>query len=253
MNNGEVINLVQWYNLEDDILDLLLDIKEKELDLAEHKAYFNIQNRDLDWYNFISVENIKSRAEKLKIQEKDINSELTIRKRNAQYEIERAESERLFDFAQLRYRGRSNAFVQNEFSIGTSINLPYGGTNSLQKKEAMLSLIEEREKVEIARRERAEDRAKTYNALINAIELYEEFIGNTQELNLNEKIMELQSSGLVGVEDILDLKLLNLNNQQKSSRMKKEIYGIYRSLLSVSDILYLEIDINHLQSLSKNE
>lgn len=164
-----------------------------------------------------------------------------------EYELEQVQDQQILDFVQLKYAGRDNSDLVQEFSFGMGINIPLKNINQVKLNEILLEVLENEDKL---------SNDKYYNTLkINQQKLYinllteqyqllEEQSANSQSFYSAQTYEKLVASDPVMLLQIEESLLLR---EQKKLDLKIEIYTLYINILDNSGLLSQLPFINYLK------
>lgn len=164
-----------------------------------------------------------------------------------EYELEQVQDQQILDFVQLKYAGRDNSDLVQEFSFGMGINIPLKNINQVKLNEILLEVLENEDKL---------SNDKYYNTLkINQQKLYINLLTEQYQL-LEEQSINSQSfysaqtyEKLVASDPVMLLQIEEslLLREQKKLDLKIEIYTLYINILDDSGLLSQLPFINYLK------
>lgn len=164
-----------------------------------------------------------------------------------EYELEQVQDQQILDFVQLKYAGRDNSDLVQEFSFGMGINIPLKNINQVKLNEILLEVLENEDKL---------SNDKYYNTLkINQQKLYINLLTEQYQL-LEEQSINSQSfysaqtyEKLVASDPVMLLQIEEslLLREQKKLDLKIEIYTLYINILDNSGLLSQLPFINYLK------
>lgn len=224
-----------------DKLELRIERDQNKLDVQ--KALNSTQSM-----NIVSVEKIGTfLASFIAIQSPTMieDHRFELNKIENKYQLEKAERDKRFDFAQLRYSGDPDDVWQEKVSLGFSFRFPHSSGSELDMVELQLERLIEEEKFERRQKEIAEDIDASY---LNFNEQFENYLAAEKVVEKLKKYEELtksikpQSKG--EIVDILELNIDSIEEQLDLINAKKDLYESYIELAKT--LGFLQIDQNGL-------
>ncbi|MFN0013944.1 MAG: TolC family protein [Saprospiraceae bacterium] len=175
-----------------------------------------------------------------------IENTAKVARAEAQYQAEKARSQQLLDFVQVRHDNRPDEPLSRDISFAVGINLPFSGASTykmaelkIEKNAAETALAEEQ--INVARR-LSEARARL--AALDALHRQATLL-----LADNQAVFTLRQAGASVAADPLALlraKELILKRQQRLLEIEAEMYAQYLNLLDWSGQLSVEPLTNYL-------
>ena len=145
---------------------------------------------------------------------------------------EKAESQKIIDFVQIKYAGRDNLEFGNEISLGFGINIPTRSSRRVKQNEARLDMIEEQVELDQLQWELSQELKQLYahfDLLKKEYNVLQEYIDINERSKTYEKYKTIE-----GIEplSLLSLKESILKNQQKLIKIEKEAVLTYLTIIS---------------------
>ena len=239
----------QIYNGKFNLKDLSQidgEIRELEGDINENQLRIDLllqRNILPDTDQLIPIEDLSIQlAQQDFTQQATINSaerDFEIRKVEAEIEIEKIESGRIFDFIQLRYNGPHNDLLSERLSFGLNIQLPNNARQKLRMEELKVEqLVRQQEfdfqqKLDSIRLSRELDE---FTLLIRKWNYNKDLI-EEQEIELNKLINKGLNIEYDDPEIILYQKEQLLKQKQNQLNLEEDIYQSYLDLLERTTII----------------
>jgi len=164
----------------------------------------------------------------------------------AEFQAERARSQKLLDFVQVRHDNRPSEPLSRDISFALGLNLPFRGTSTykmaelkIEKNAAEAELIQE--KLEAARRvEEARSRLVVLDAQYR--QALRQMSGNQAEYTLRQAGAGVAAEPMT----LLRAKELLLKRRQRLLDLEAEMYARYLDLLDSGGYLSAEPIVNYL-------
>lgn len=152
-------------------------------------------------------------------------------------EMERAEGHNYLNYFQLRYTGNANDLLEDRFSVGAGINLPWPNAGKLREQELHLKTLEAQ--VDYVNERQANQRAvmeQVYKtgSLLQQYLLLENQIGSFSQQYSPE---DLHASGLQNPETLLRVKETVLKLEFEKLEISKKMYQCYLEMLNEAGLL----------------
>ncbi|MEQ1745948.1 MAG: TolC family protein [Saprospiraceae bacterium] len=164
----------------------------------------------------------------------------------AQYQAEKARSQQLLDFVQVRHDNRPSEPLSRDISFAIGINLPFRGTSAYKMAELKI----EKNAAETALAEEQADAARRVReAKARLAALDTRYRQATQLLFDNQSVFTLRQAGAGIAADpmvLLRAKELVLKRQQRLLDIEADMYAQYLNLLDWSGQLSVEPLMNYL-------
>ncbi|MBK9015178.1 MAG: hypothetical protein IPM82_14530 [Saprospiraceae bacterium] len=152
-------------------------------------------------------------------------------------EMERMEGRNLLNYLQFRYTGNANDLLEDRFSIGAGVNLPWPNGSKLREQELHLKSLEAQ--AEADNEHQAVQRS--VSILLNEVGSYfqqylllERQIGEFKELYSPQR---LHAGGLENPETLLRVEESLLKLQLEQVEVEKNLYQSYVGLLNEAGLL----------------
>ncbi len=234
----DIITILSKEDLDGDlsVTDLIeasiaRDKLKQRIDNAETKMTLRKEFAGEDTQELISVDLIQ----KFLGQSLLINDELAIEEHRLEltkienlYQMEKAERDKILDFAQIRYQSNPEDPWQEKVSIGFGFRFPHSSKNSLDMIELQLERMIEEEKFERSKREQEENVSKRGLELQEQIDEYFATYDIIQQLNKYSKLIEaLKPSSKREIVNILKLNIESIEEDINLLDVKEELYESY--------------------------
>lgn len=168
-----------------------------------------------------------------------------------QYQLEKAEKDKLFDFAQIRYNSDPEDIWQEKINLGFAFRFPHSSKSSLDLIELQLEKMIEEEKFERQKREIEESIQENYT---NFLEQFENYNSAQKLISTLKKYEELtksiQPSSKREIVDILELNIESIEEEIDVISVKKDLYDSYIELAKAMGYLQITSEDLHLKLLS---
>ena len=168
-----------------------------------------------------------------------------------QYQLEKAEKDKLFDFAQIRYNSNPDDIWEEKINLGFAFRFPHSSKSSLDLIELQLEKMIEEEKFERQKREIEENIEENYT---NFLEQFENYNAAQKLISTLKKYEELtksiQPSSKSEIVEILELNIESIEEQIDLINVKKDLYDSYIELAKAMGYLQITADDFHLKLLS---
>lgn len=168
-----------------------------------------------------------------------------------QYQLEKAERDSRFDFAQIRYAADPDDLWQEKLSIGFGFRFPHSSKNDLDMIELQLERMIEEEKFERRKKELEVNLEENYASFSEQLENYFSVEKVIEKLKKYEEItrsIKPQSKG--DIVDILELNIDSIEEQLDLINAKKDLYDSYIELAKAMGFLQLTTENLNLRLLS---
>lgn len=229
-------DLKELADVQKEINELKTGKYDLSLELKTIKTIYGIENQIIDNQDLISLAVIEDRISLMTFDENDLvrpEDQYEMKMIDRELNIEKAEDQQVFDFAQFRYQGPHNDPFEERFSLGVGLRLPNQGNRKIKIKELML----EREMLQYDQERVITNDLKQLDfqkkELLRKISSYK-YLGTVN----NEETEQLQQisqnvSNKVGADPLFLLEI-----QERMIRMKiKEIDKIGEILMDYIDLL----------------
>ena len=233
------------FNLKD-LSQIDREIRNVKSDINAHQLRIDIikqKNILPDTDQLISIEDLSDQlVQQDLIQEPSINKTergFELRKVEAEMELEKIESGRIFDFIQLQYRGPHNDLFRERVSLGMNFQLPNNARQKLRKEELKVEQIIRQQEYNLQQKldsMRLLRELDEFTLLVRKWD-YNNDIINQQESELNSLINKGISVEYDGPDIILYQKEQLLSLKQDQLELESDIYQLYLDLLERTTIL----------------
>jgi len=168
---------------------------------------------------------------------------------DASEELIRSESRRIVDFVQLKYTVRDDLLLQNRFTVGVGLIIPWRGSANLKIQEISARREQLREKERAGKVQQSMEYRqlrKQFNASYVSWKQWQEIENDSSLQALKDKIMK---SGRVDVEKLYDFDKEMLKRKELQYRDLRKMSEYYVALLHTTGALYKKPLINYLYGL----
>lgn len=202
--------------------DFEISLNKLELEREYLLNKYHLQNYQLDFDNFVTVEAISKFLSKNLFSSQvaelvDLETEYEKQLLEREIELESSENRQLIDFVQVKYNGPHTDFLRERLSIGLGFQLSNSGNQKLKMQELQ---IEQEELNRESERDIQEDQAKLTDLehkLKSEIQAFFHF----QEVIQNERAqLQRLSSDISQKEGISPLILLDIEERHYSMKME---------------------------------
>ena len=237
----------------------LQELSQEEWQLKRRKVYLiqqllpntaaDYQLKDSSWISMNKMQEVLEQIMEVPLQNLEFKrQEEEIQYAQLEYELERAEGKRFFDFAQLKYAGRDKQDIGQEFSIGLAFNIPTQSNTLLKRNEIQLDIFEKQYEKQLIQEEIEEEIDLVYNKFKNLLAEYQN-LKDINEANQLEKMYEqYRQVGDLSPLLLLQLKESILKSQSKLKRIEEKTCEAFLEILQLKGIFYLNPRINYLSN-----
>lgn len=215
---------------------------------------YGLQNREIDFNDFITVENLSTYltstilSTRNEASSEDLETEHKRQLLLKEMELEKAEEKRLIDFFQLRYNGPHTEVLQEKLSIGLGFQLSNSGNTKLKLQELQIEQEGLNRKSARDMQERQEKLDVLASKLQNDLQAFFYF----QKI-MKQELEELQKlSGKISKDEgtslllLLDIEERNLSMQMKLLDKKEDLLKAYLKYLHESEKMCQSEFVNYL-------
>ncbi len=152
--------------------------------------------------------------------------------------LESAKNDKILDFAQAKYTVRDDLFLQNRFTIGVGLNIPWRGSeknamSELRAKKAALTYEKEEEYLSLKDEWKAA--YLVFRRKSNQLKLLQDIKNDDSLSKLKEKIIESQRLSPV---KILKIKEEETELEMNINKTRYDLESTYILLLHISGVMY---------------
>lgn len=158
----------------------------------------------------------------------------------------KAENQKLLDFVQARYTVRDDLLLQNRFTLGIGLLIPWRGSASLKLKEISMKqeqLLEEGRADSISS---SIELLQLKDVLFNSYESWQKWREADDDQVWQSLKSKIISSGKADPVKLLRLERKSLHRKVSEIRELKKIWDTYIEILDISGALYARPLINYL-------
>lgn len=241
--------------LQTDRSDSKIAINKLALKQATLLNKYNIQNQEIDFGDFATIESISKNLDRAVLYTgdpavlMDLEAEHKKQLLLKEIELESAEKKQLVDFAQIKYTGPHSDALQERVSIGLGFQFSHAGNDKLKMQKLQL------EKEELDRKSEwdIQEKKEKLNALLYALKRDIEDYFDFQEIREEERV-QLENLGkkIAQKEGISPLFLLeiaerNLSMKDISLNKKENLLKDYLKYLQQSGAMCQPTFVNYLK------
>jgi hypothetical protein len=244
LSNGLSIDLDDYISIKEEIVINDLKVNNLEADYKSicEKINFNIPNElDLTYLptpiqakeiisglnpNFDDHPNIKNY---------DYDTQLL----NANLNVLRTENAKILDFVQAKYTLREDLLLENRFSLGLGINIPWNGSYTLKKQDVKIKLDEVYTEKEIMRSKLKSDFEQSlflFQQEYEKYQLWQNLKRDTTISMLKDKVIK---SGRLDPLKVLVLNETEMKATSKALEHYEALLKLYIKIIKVSGQLFV--------------
>jgi hypothetical protein len=255
MANSLELDIDKLLRTEEDLQELDQEIlrsqNEKEFCIKQlFPEEKNPQQITLIKSNWISLQTMQGVLEKAAASPTltldQVNQQGDIEQARIDYDFEVAKTNKILDFVQLRYDGRDNLAVQQEFGLGLGLNIPYKSNNRLRINEAQLDVFDEELRLELLRQETEEDFIADYAKFDFLLKEWQLVQKHIEESALESTYNKYRSNGTVHPLTLLRIKESILKSQEELHKIEEEACLLFIDLLATKGLIGKTPAINYL-------
>lgn len=261
LTNTPEIDISNILKAEEDLQDIERDI----LQLNQKKQYIiqlllpEEKNAKalVDTSNWVSLETMQRLLTEIKDQPvQNLEQALQLSQVNfaqLEYDLEKADGKRVFDFAQIKYAGRDKLDFYREWSLGLGINIPTKSSNRVDINEAQLEIFQEEFQLAALELDIEEELILRYNQFENAMNEYELIKTQIVESELAKIYEKYRTISGVHPLTLLQLKENLLEKERDLIRLEKDCCLVFLEILELKGKLSTTPAVNYLSDdLSEN-
>ncbi len=237
----------------------LQDLTQEEWQLERRKANLiqqlvpnapaDYQLKDSSWISMNNMQEVLQKIMEVPSQNLEFKrQEEEIQYAQLEYELERAEGKRFFDFAQLKYAGRDKQSIGQEFSIGLAFNIPTQSNTLLKRNEIQLDIFEKQYEKELIQEELETQIKLAYTKFQNLVEEHQRLAKNNEANQLEKMYEQYRQVGDLSPLLLLQLKESILKSNIKLKRIEEKTCEAFLEILQLKGIFYLNPRINYLSN-----
>ncbi len=236
---------------EVDALEIIkVKIKKEELELKINNLKKDLSNPEIE-NSILTIDDIRNQMiiESFDFQNyTDKASDLfELQKIDNQYELEKAEKNRAFDFAQLTYRGPHEDIWQERVSLSLAFTLPFSARTNFDMMELEIERLVEQQQIKERQLEYENEIRLAAENLQEAFDEYDERMELLAQLSKYDKILEdYTPRSKSEVLDLISLKVDGIDEKIDLIRLEENIYEEYLDLLEAQAVFTTSPMVNHL-------
>jgi hypothetical protein len=233
----DIANLI---DAEDVLHKIQQDILKKEL---EEKRTENFVKRDLnltadvqlDRTNWVTFSNLKTAVADLKIPISThpnlVQRQSKIALINAEEQLEIARNQQWFDFVETRYKNDDKNPVENEFSIGVGIRIPFKNQMQLDLNELALDRLEEQNSLNLKTVKLTDNIEEIQERLTLLFQQHDQITEQMQESQALFSLDQFTKTGNVNPLTLLKIQENLLKRQASLQKLEAQAFEYYIDLL----------------------
>lgn len=163
-----------------------------------------------------------------------------------QEKMEGMEGRNLLNYLQFRYSGNPKDLLEDRFTVGAGVSLPWPNGSKLKQQELHLQTLEAQAKAEAERLTAANALAQKSGEWQQLLEQYDFLQKQASEFRQNYNPRQLNASGLQNPETLLRVQETLSGLDLELASLEKQIYQKYISLLGETGLLTQEPARNYL-------
>ena len=236
-------NIEDLIKAEDNAFQFQQKITDKELGIQqiEQLSQFITQSKDtfqLDTSTWIPLSKIRDLVANLPLNASKnallTRQEAKINLAQAVYDVEKASTKKIVDFAQLKYGKRPTNQLTTEFSVGLGFVVPYRGSSKIALNKLAIKQLEERNQLKNIQEDldlQLFTQQKELEATFKAYDLATQQVAESRTLYSLDHYMHLQGSSPITLLRMQELVLLR---QSRLIDLEHEALIKYIKLLSAT-------------------
>lgn len=243
LSNGVAIDLEDLIKLKQSLLRVAIkkDNNLQQYNNITSKLKLN-QDVKIQMGNFPTLADVLRHVETLKPTYEEhpdiVKYEAEERYLSADLRSQKAKTNKILDFVQAKYTVRDDLLLQNRFSVGLGVAIPWSGTLQLKKQENIIKQeeikLKKNIKVSVLSADFEELKSQFF-AEWKAYQLWSKVFESPEFIKLKGQITE---SGRLDPLKILDLQDAEVDAAYKTIEHESKIYEIYIKLLENSGLIY---------------
>ncbi len=249
-------NLNEYIKTEETLHNLdqkILQLQQKEIRILQ-QIQFALERPEiiqLDTNQIISIENLITKIETLPDscqQHPYINERMArIEQHMAEFKLEEAENGRILDFVQLRYGGRDNLELYQEFSVGVGFNIPLKKTIQANLNEIKLDKLDDREKLKNFEYYCQQEIQFAKQEAQLLWQQYQLLLQQNADSQARYSSLEYETLGTQNPLALLEIEENLLRRSLATLEIKENIYEIYVDLLQLTGLMSQLPLVNYLR------
>lgn len=204
-------------------------------------------NESVDIRTPLSLETIMQQLEVLFVDENahpdifELNAEA--RYLDSEWNNEKAKDRKVLDFAQIRYVTRDDLLLENRFSIGVGINIPWSGASRLRYESIRVkqqeTQFEKANRLQVLQRDLAQKKSEA-KALYKTYLLY---ISRSQDASWLDTRTKIEQSGRIHPADLMRLKSHDLDVMEKMNDLYYNLLRTYVEAMYIAGKLDKRVEL----------
>lgn len=247
---GEAVDLVDYLSLKKNLLQFTAEADEYESELSMIYKTLGLQGKESEVFDILKIEDAETTVSFL-----DWNTERHFKNTEnsarldyleATYEREKAKSSKILDFIQTKYTVREDLLLENRFSLGLGLLIPWKGSSKIELNDIITKKKEAEYENTLYFSNLNQKISNLHSLFKNKVSLYRQI----KAINTDDKSVLLKKaiteSATVNPLKLFNIKMEELELEEKTDEIEEEIFSIYIQLLHTSGILYLRPYRNYL-------
>lgn len=152
----------------------------------------------------------------------------------SELELEKAETKKILDFAQIKYRNNDKLNFGQEWSIGVSFNIPTRSTNRVKQNKAILEVLEEDYKQRLLTENLKEKIKEQYFLFERQRDTYELLKKQIDDNQTETMLANNLNHPNINILTLLKAKENTINNKKELIKIEYSLYSIYLNILKLS-------------------
>ncbi len=242
INSSDDFNLRELLRAEDDEHTLEQEILELKGEIEFNKIVIfgtpDIDEKEIDANDFISIEEVIQKLEQLQILSTDnpavLRRQINIEKNGFEYDLDKKGNDWKIDYMQFKYAGREKLGFGREWSFGLGMEIPIKEANRLDNNEYQLEKIDLENRLALEKTSIQEQVLKTsleLNSKIEQLGLIERQLQESQLLYSSENYAQHKD---VDPIVLLNIKSYLLKREMDKQGVEEDIYSLYLELIELT-------------------
>ena len=217
--------------------------------VSENESFSNVALDAGDWISMETMQRILDEIESTGNQTVAQNIQaIKLRSEELNYDMEKAEGQRILDFVQLKYSGNDKLEIDKEFSLGVGINIPTKASGRAKMNKAMLDIFEEKfkqQELETELEEEIKEHFADFQLLTEEYQLIQQYIHKNQLKDTFEKYRKV---GTVPPLTLLRIKEGILKDEKNLQKIEKEACFLFLEIIKKKGQLRHAPNVNYLSN-----
>lgn len=243
--SGREIDLASYIELKQEMQEL--EIQRRFL-IEKWKALAAILDTDTTMLSpdiqWCSIDQLETVIDRLKLLP-ETTTALERDYLDASASVLRADSRRWLDFVQARYTVRDDLLLQNRFSLGVGLTIPWNGSTGIKTRDIAFrkeQITEEARARDTFRVKRLAQYRQNFNNALKSYRLFRQYQKDSAMNALKEKYL---SSGKADPLKWIDIQRREIKRLSREHQDWQTLWELYIDILDVSGALYKSPFINY--------